>query len=132
MRSFDPRFNPEWQGKLSSSRFAAVAIQHNKVVLQFQMGQDDGGVDGGVRSGSAAPAASSGQGNVVAAYYIGQTGPSRFCTLHTALGDNSHDPWVLIGNGRPAKGTGYLPVLGRFKFASREAVLYRPRTRRLS
>ena len=104
---FDSRFDAEWLSKVNGSMFVPVAIQHNKVVLQIQTAQDRGGWLVVFDPAAPPPAGSSGQGNVVAAYYVGMTGPSRFCTLHTALGDYSDKPWALIGNGRAAKGTGY-------------------------
>ncbi len=104
---FDRRFDEEWQSKIGPTRFSAIAIQNNKVVLQFQTGQDNGGWLVIFDPSAAPPPASPGQGNVVAAYYVGQSTPSRFCTIHTSIGDFSSEPWVIIGHGRPAKGTGY-------------------------
>ena len=105
LEGFDPRFDPEWQKQ--SARFVSVAIQHDKVILRFQTGQDNAGWMAAFDPAAPPPAGSTGQGNVVAAYYVGQTGPSRYCTIHTSSGDNSADPWVNISNGRPARGTGY-------------------------
>ncbi len=107
LAAFDPRFNPEWQARVGPNRFGSIAIQNNKVVLQFQIGQDTAGWQAVFDPNAPAPPGSPGQGNIVAAYYMGQTPFSRFCTIHTALGDFSSRPWVLTGNGRPAKGRGY-------------------------
>lgn len=107
LAAFDARFDAEWQSYTRTSRFTIVTTQNGKIVLGLQTAQDRGGWVAAFDPAAPPPEGSRGRGNIVAAYPVGLTGPSRFCGIHTLIGDNSDQPWIVIGNGRLARGTGY-------------------------
>lgn len=99
-QAFDARFDAEWQSYVNgvTNRWGLISAQNGKLVGLFTVGQNRQGWLVAFDPAAAAPAGSSGQGNIVAAYPVGRTNASRYCTIHSTIGQSG--PWFTIGNGR--------------------------------
>jgi len=100
LNAFDAAFDSEWQTLVGGCALRGMVKQ--KLVFQCIPQQDLGGALGVFDPAASPPPGSSGQGNVVAAMFVGKTGLLKYGILHSVSMTVNPDtsPWIGIGTSR--------------------------------